>query len=525
MEHIVISNHNQDQKLPRVGVIIDERGDPPYVSVNRLWVETTRLISQRFPTSYYRVNSYEIDARSDAFVSFSKNIDVLLLMSPYYQIDRAICNVPAIVFALGSLQKGGHWLRRNLQSFRSYDSLITNSTACYRIYQKIVQSPFMVPYLVPFGIDTTTYRPYSDKSSLRAKYGIPQEKTALVYSGRINIQKNCLNLLSVFHMLKNLQDAILVFVGFFDDFYIPEFAQQPPLTIKEMIYKQIHEFGINNDIIFLEHQSSAYDHACILSACDIGINLSTLISENFGFTQVEMQACGLPVVAADWGGLRDTVKHNTTGFKVQTILTDCGVRFSEGQAVAYLQRLLTDRQLYASFAEEAVINGQQYSLARYQDALTRVINETAQRTTTEGIEPVLHPTMAHFYKTQELSNKVEHISSDHLYPVLDLEHYRFVLAECCTKVESEVQWVSSSIVDKAFRWRIDLTGGFYSQDVHWNMSLASIKSCQLSEQERAVLVSINDGICAFADLEKLFGDRLVPLLKSLTRKGIILPHT
>lgn len=61
------------------------------------------------------------------------------------------------------------------------------------------------------------------------------------------------------------------------------------------------------------------DAESVRSAADIGTLLSDNIQESFGLAPVELMAAGLPVVASDWDGLRDTIEHGVTGFRCDTI--------------------------------------------------------------------------------------------------------------------------------------------------------------------------------------------------------------
>jgi alpha-maltose-1-phosphate synthase len=62
----------------------------------------------------------------------------------------------------------------------------------------------------------------------------------------------------------------------------------------------------------------------VRSAADIATLLSDNIQESFGLAPVELMAAGLPVVASDWDGLRDTVEHGVTGFRVDTLMPPPG---------------------------------------------------------------------------------------------------------------------------------------------------------------------------------------------------------
>lgn len=54
------------------------------------------------------------------------------------------------------------------------------------------------------------------------------------------------------------------------------------------------------------------------AASDIFMSLSDNIQETFGLTPVEAMAAGLPVIASDWDGYRETVRHGVDGFLIPT---------------------------------------------------------------------------------------------------------------------------------------------------------------------------------------------------------------
>ena len=59
-------------------------------------------------------------------------------------------------------------------------------------------------------------------------------------------------------------------------------------------------------------------------AADIFISLSDNVQETFGITPVEAMAAGLPVIATDWDGYRDTVRHGRDGFLIPTLMAAPG---------------------------------------------------------------------------------------------------------------------------------------------------------------------------------------------------------
>lgn len=69
----------------------------------------------------------------------------------------------------------------------------------------------------------------------------------------------------------------------------------------------------------------------IWHAADLFCSLSDNIQETYGLTPVEAMAAGLPVVASDWDGYRDTLVHGETALLVPTVLpaAEAGIPFAE----------------------------------------------------------------------------------------------------------------------------------------------------------------------------------------------------
>lgn len=66
-------------------------------------------------------------------------------------------------------------------------------------------------------------------------------------------------------------------------------------------------------------------------AADLFISLIDNIQETFGLTPIEAMAAGLPVVATDWDGYRDTIRNGIDGFRIPTIMPPPGY----GQDLAF----------------------------------------------------------------------------------------------------------------------------------------------------------------------------------------------
>jgi glycosyltransferase involved in cell wall biosynthesis len=118
--------------------------------------------------------------------------------------------------------------------------------------------------------------------------------------------------------------------------------------------------------------------------------MTTHPDENFGFAPVEAMACGLPVVASAWGGLKDTVLEGETGFTVRTVLTEGAVRVFWRDAVRHIVNLLGDSKLLTQVQYRAgAMVRSQYSLDKFSRRLERLCEQIVRRSQGNANEPVV----------------------------------------------------------------------------------------------------------------------------------------
>jgi D-inositol-3-phosphate glycosyltransferase len=174
----------------------------------------------------------------------------------------------------------------------------------------------------------------------------------ILYVGRVNSQKGTDLLLDSFAALRKTVDGVSLLVA-----------------------GPIAQFGSDHHTQEIQRWTSAIENAggmylgaveeerlaALYNAADVFV-MPTRELEMFGMAAVEAQACGVPVVASDHGGLRETVPN------------DCGGRFPPGDAVALtaeLQRLLEDVDLRQRCAAAATANAARFSWERVVADLER----------------------------------------------------------------------------------------------------------------------------------------------------------
>jgi len=106
-----------------------------------------------------------------------------------------------------------------------------------------------------------------------------------------------------------------------------------------------------------------------LSRCHVCLNTSP--KEGWGLTVVEANACGLPVVASDRPGLRDSVRHGETGYLVP---------YGDADAFAeHTLRLLRNQQLWRDQSEAARRWADGFQWQRCVDESLAIFAEVAGR--------------------------------------------------------------------------------------------------------------------------------------------------
>jgi alpha-1,6-mannosyltransferase len=145
--------------------------------------------------------------------------------------------------------------------------------------------------ILPLGVDIDMFHPDRRDLFLRDQLGVPAASPLLVYSGRMDVEKQVQTVLDAFHLLPDAMNAHLVFLG------IGKSLQ----SLKDQ--------AAGKNVHFCGYESDRQRLANILASSDIYV--SAMPHETFGISIIEAQAAGLPVVGVSAGAMTDRVPAGT----------------------------------------------------------------------------------------------------------------------------------------------------------------------------------------------------------------------
>lgn len=188
-----------------------------------------------------------------------------------------------------------------------------------------------------------------DKSTYRVLEGVERyEKPTLVHFGRIRRYKSIDVVMRAFAIVRReMNGARLLIIG--DG---PERPNLERLAGKLALGDSVEFLGTVPTGRLVE----------ILNKAHLFMNAS--VKEGWGLTVVEANACGLPVIASDRPGLKDSVKNESTGFLVEY----GNVRGFAEKALL----LLKDRDLWEGMSRAAIEHAGMLSWERTVEEMERI---------------------------------------------------------------------------------------------------------------------------------------------------------
>lgn len=201
---------------------------------------------------------------------------------------------------------GGWWEFQEISGKEWYGAYIANRVTTVSNTMKneinwLYKTPLRKIVVIPNGIDFRNYQARVDPDEIKAKYGIPKDRTIIMYVGRIVYQKGTdLLVEAIPSVVKFHPQAFFVFAG--------EGDMRPHLEWR------VHSLGIADRAKFLG-EIPYWDFIKLLNVADIVCIPSR--NEPFGLVLLEAWATGKPVVVSNVGGLGENVENFVNGIKVQ----------------------------------------------------------------------------------------------------------------------------------------------------------------------------------------------------------------
>jgi alpha-maltose-1-phosphate synthase len=188
-----------------------------------------------------------------------------------------------------------------------------------RLAERLGGTRFPRPLLpvIPLGVDAARFISQDEwRAAWRNRLGIGEEDVVALYVGRLSRHGKAhpLPMLAALGHAARLQSRALHLI-------LAGWWLHPP---EEVIWRdQAEAFCPEVGLHVLDGRDEAVSRE-IWSAADIFTLLVDNIQETFGLAPVEAMAAGLPVVATDWDGFRDTVRHGVDGMLVPTVMAPPG---------------------------------------------------------------------------------------------------------------------------------------------------------------------------------------------------------
>lgn len=228
-------------------------------------------------------------------------------------VTHALCS-PTAIAALRDLVTA---------PIQPYDRLVCTSDAVAQTARTILQhwndvlgidrEPIRLE-TIPLGVDVEHHRPATSdqREAMRTELQIGDDERVVLFVGRLShhAKSNPLVLLAACQSARSRSKhpITLIFAGWFAND-----------AIERAFRAEANRVAPDIRVLFVDGTASRFRDA-IWHAADVFVSLADSIQETFGLTVVEASARGLPVVASDWNGYRETIVNGETGYLIPTAM-------------------------------------------------------------------------------------------------------------------------------------------------------------------------------------------------------------
>jgi len=191
------------------------------------------------------------------------------------------------------------------------------------------------------GVDTQRFKPNAwARSTVRQRLHIDESETVICFLGRLRDEKGVFELLEASRTVQRTHSHILILAG-------PD---------EEHIRQRTEALGLDGSHVRWTGQVSQPEQ--ILAAADVLCLPS--YREGFGLVVIEAAACGIPAIASDVVGLRDSVIDGVTGLLVEVRNTQklaAGMRELIGRPELRAQMGIEARDRVLAYFQADLVSG------------------------------------------------------------------------------------------------------------------------------------------------------------------------
>lgn len=234
----------------------------------------------------------------------------------------ALCGVTHTISSSGVLAQLAEYVQG---PFTQADALICTSRSVLKVVEQVwqlqqdhlarrlgvqkVQPTMPMTPVIPLGVHVDDFTPMPHvREQVRAEWGLAQDEVAVLFVGRLSLHAKA-NPLPMYLACARAaamtgQRLRVLECGWFANDAIRDSFDEAARTAGVQLTRV--------DGRVAGETQRAY------AAADVFMSLSDNIQETFGLTPLEAMAAGLPVVASNWDGYRETLRDGIDGFLVPT---------------------------------------------------------------------------------------------------------------------------------------------------------------------------------------------------------------
>jgi glycosyltransferase involved in cell wall biosynthesis len=406
-------------------------------------VETMRQNYERALTDTFQ--TYYLKPSEDIMLKKCFDAVVTYYDPPYWK--QTIHPDKPLIFPIhGDAISKQEFLWKHLSYLDTGDLLVVNCQSDIKILNQMIDGPAPEIVRLHFPVDTTVFKK-KDRDCCLNNLSIEKEAFVIGFVGRLIPQKNLHQFLKMLAILKERlrpKKIVAVIAGMYCKAYpVLDFGTK---TYPDFIKRLQKKLGLDPNVYYLGELSPSQLADCY-GAMDVLIHPTNNLEEAFGLVPVEAMACGVPVIGAAYGGLKDTIISGQTGFLMPTWITSSGIRMDTVYGINAAFLLLTNKTLREKMSRACMDRVKQfYTYDIFAGVLCSKISKVIEQRRNRQIQSIV------------LSKQPQLEPTDKYLPALQKPWEVYVNAVS--------QYVSSNLPPLTSNSRLQLFSPIYKDDHH-----------------------------------------------------------